>query len=143
MQKVDTSPDDHLVAFPDDERETMLELDRLITEAMPGRSRDVWAGTFWGGTEQHIVGYGDIVQPRPRGEDVKWFAVGLARQQRHYSLYVNAVEDGRYLLDSFKDRLGNVNLGASSIGFASLADIDLDALRELLRRADELTRDDT
>jgi hypothetical protein len=143
MQKVDTPPDDHLAAFPDDVRETMLELDRLITEAMPGRSRDVWSGTFWGGTEQHIVGYGDIVQPRPRGDDVEWFALGLARQKRHYSLYVNAVEEGRYLLDSFKDRLGKVKIGASSVGFASLDDVDLDALRELLRRADELTRDQT
>lgn len=143
MQKVDTPPDDHLAAFPDDERETMLELDRLITEAMPGRSRDVWAGTFWGGTEQHIVGYGDIVQPRPRGEDVEWFAVGLARQKRHYSLYVNAVEAGRYLLDSFKDRLGKVKIGSSSIGFSSLDEVELDALRELLRRADELTRTET
>jgi hypothetical protein len=143
MQKVETSPDDHLAEFPDGVRETMLELDRLITEAMPGRSRDVWSGTFWGGTEQHIVGYGDIVQPRPRGESVQWFAVGLARQKRHYSLYVNAVDEGAYLLDSFKNRLGEVKLGAASIGFSSLDELDLDALRELLRRADELTRDES
>lgn len=143
MRKVDTPPDDHLAAFSDDVRETMLELDRLITEAMPGRSRDVWSGTFWGGTEQHIIGYGDIVQPRPRGDDVEWFAVGLARQTSHYSLYVNAVDDGRYLLDSFRDRLGKAKIGAASIRFTSLGDIELDALRDLLRRADELTRDQT
>lgn len=140
MQKVDTAPDDHLASFPDDVRETMIELDRLITEAMPNTSRVVWSGTFWGGTEQHIIGYGDIVQPRPRGDDVEWFVVGLARQKQHYSLYVNAVEDGRYLLDSFADKLGKVKTGATSIGFAKIQDVDIDALTALLRRADESTR---
>lgn len=143
MQKVDTKPDEHLAAFSDGDRDTMLRLDRLISEALPGRSRVVWSGTFWGGTEQHIVGYGDIVQPRSRGKDVEWFAVGLARQKNHYSLYVNAIEDGKYLIASYADRLGTVKLGASSIGFKTLDDIDLDALSELLRRANELTLEDS
>lgn len=139
MQKVDTTPDEHLAAYPDGERETMLALDRLISAALPGRSRVVWSGTFWGGTEQHIVGYGDIVQPRPRGRDVEWFAVGLARQKNHYSLYINAIEDGTYLTASYADRLGKVKVGASSIGFKTLDDIDLRVLDELLRRANTLT----
>lgn len=143
MQKVDTNPDEHLAAFPEDDRDTMLSLDRLISEAMPGRSRVVWSGTFWGGTEQHIVGYGDILQPRPRGKEVEWFAVGLARQKNHYSLYVNAIEDGKYLIASYADRLGKVKLGASSIGFKTLDDIDIDVLGELLRRANELTLDES
>src|SRR5690606_11771355 len=105
-----------------------------------GRSRTVWDGVFWGGTDQHIIGYGDIVQPRPRGEDVEWFAVGLARQQNHFSIYVNAVDDGQYLLRQYEGRLGKVRRGSARIARRHLADGDRGALRELLSRAAELTR---
>lgn len=139
MERVEADPSEFLVSLADDVRSTMEALDALIVAAMPGRTRSLWTGTFWGGTEQTIVGYGEIVQTRPRGEDVEWFAVGLARQKRHYSLYVNAVEDSQYLAQAYADRLGKVKLGAASIGFARLDDIDLATLRELLEHADRVT----
>ena len=36
----------------------MVALDRRIVAGLPGRSRALWRGTFWGGTEQAIIGYG-------------------------------------------------------------------------------------
>lgn len=140
MEKTGADPDAYLASLPDDVRPPMAALDELIRAALPGRERSLWEGTFWGGTDQTILGYGDIVQPRPQGEAVEWFAVGLARQKRHFSLYVNAVEDGRYLGQLYADRLGKVKLGAASIGFRRLEDVDLEALRELLEHADRLTR---
>jgi hypothetical protein len=140
VEKTGADPDAYLATLPDDVRPTMEALDELVSAALPGRERSLWAGTFWGGTDQTIIGYGEIVQPRPRGDPVEWFAVGLARQKRHYSLYVNAAEDGRYLGQLYGARLGKVKVGAASIGFRRLEDVDLPALRELLERADRLTR---
>lgn len=142
MERVDTSPDEYLAGLPDDVRAPMTLLDRLISGAMPGRARSLWEGPFWGGTQQSIIGYGNIVQPRPRGQDVEWFAVGLAVQKRHFSVYVNAAEDGEYLGHRYADRLGKVELGAASIGFRSMDDVDLDVLAELACHADRLTRPD-
>jgi hypothetical protein len=142
MDKVDTPPDEILASFPDVVRETMVEVDALIRSCLPGRSRSVWEGTFWGGTEQRILGYGDLLQPRPRGGPVAWFLVGLARQRDSYSLYVNAVEDGEYLLARFAGRLGKVKTGSASIGFRSLDDVDREELAALLRRAHALTPPD-
>ena len=48
----------------------MRLLDSVITSAMPGRSRTLWEGVFWGGTEQQIIGYGDLVQRRPKQDGV-------------------------------------------------------------------------
>ncbi|HSJ29215.1 MAG TPA: hypothetical protein VLB67_13485 [Acidimicrobiia bacterium] len=141
MRKVDLSPDDHIAAFPDEIGRTMSELDTLISDIFEGRSRTVWEGVFWGGTDQHIIGYGDLVQPRPRGEDVEWFAVGLARQKQHFSIYVNAVDDGQYLLRQYEGKLGKVRLGSASIAFGHMADVDREALSDLLTRAAELTRE--
>lgn len=113
----------------------MATLDALITGAMPRRQRAVWAGTFWGGTDQVIVGYGDLVQSRPRGPDVDWFIVGLARQRRHLSIYVNAVENGQYVLGRYAGRLGKVRTSAARIAVARLADLDRAAFTELVATA--------
>lgn len=138
MERTDASPDGYLATFEGEQRETMEALDRLVTEALPGRRRTLWTGVFWGGTEQTILGYGDLVQPRPKGPAVEWFIVGLARQKRHYSLYVNVADEGQYLGRRYAERLGKVKIGASSIGFSRLEDVDLDVLRELLEQANRL-----
>jgi hypothetical protein len=111
--------------------EDMRTLDRVIAAAMPGRSRALWEGVFWGGTEQRIIGYGDLVQQRPRGAEVRWFVLGLAQQKSHYSLYVNAVEEGAYLSHTYGPRLGKVRIGAASIAFSSADAVDLAVLAEL------------
>ena len=140
MEIVDTDPDDHLASFDDAEiREAMVVLDDVIVRALSGRRRVLWTGVFWGGTDQTIIGYGHIVQPRPRGDDVEWFLVGLARQKSTFSIYLNAAKDGSYLAHAYGDRLGKVKLGAANISFRRLADIDLDVLAELLVEAHELT----
>jgi hypothetical protein len=143
VEIVETSPDDHLASIDDSEvRVAMVTLDAAIVAAMPARRRVLWQGVFWGGTEQSIIGYGVMRQVRPKGEEVEWFLVGLARQQRHYSVYVNAVDDGDYLGRQYADRLGKVKLGAASIGFRSVDDLDLDGFAAMLHRADEITPGD-
>jgi hypothetical protein len=143
MDISDIDVDTHLAGIEDAEiAETMRTLDGAITAAMPNRRRALYEGTFWGGTEQQIIGYGHIVQHRPKGDDVHWFLVGLARQAHHYSLYVNAVHEGKYLGQHYGKRLGKVKLGSASIGFKRTDDLDLDVLEELVRQADEITDPD-
>ena len=63
---------------------------------------------FWDGTHQSIIGYGHIDETGSSGDTVEWFLVGLARQKRNYSIYVNAAVDHAYLAHSYSDRLGKV-----------------------------------
>ena len=142
VDKVDTTPDEFLDSLPSEIRGPMAELDSIITSCLPGRARVLWEGPFWGGSEQRIIGYGDIVQPRPRGDAPAWFLVGLARQQRYFSVYVNAVVDGSYLLAHYAARLGKVKTEVASLSFGSLGDVDLDELKALLTRAHEVTPED-
>ena len=142
MERVGTDVDGFLSSFSEGVRETMTELDAIVTSCLPGRTRTLWEGTFWGGTEQRIVGYGKIEQARPRGEPVEWFLVGLARQRSYHSLYVNAIEEGTPLLGRYADRLGKVKVGSASVSFADLAAVDVDVLREMLTRAHELAPPD-
>jgi len=138
VKRTRRSVDAHLRQLGEPDRTAMLAVDRTLVEALPGASRQLWVGKFWGGTDQEIVGYGDIVQPRPRGEPVEWFLIGLARQRRHISLYINAVEDGRCLGQLYAGRLGKVKVGSASIAFRRFEDLDLDVLHELATHAHRL-----
>lgn len=141
MQKTDRDPDAFLAEMPEDVREDMQQLDALISGIFAGHTRVLWEGVFWGGTEQRIIGYGDLVQRQSRGRVVEWFMVGLALQKNSISLYVNAVEDGHYVVETNKGDLGKVKTGKSSISFRSLADVDRDTLERVLRIAhDQLDR---
>lgn len=139
MERVATSVESVLASLEPEIAATMTAVDAALTAAMPHRARTVWEGVFWGGSEQTIVGYGDIVQRRPRGADVEWFLIGLARQRRHFSLYVNAAEDGAYLGQAYAGRLGRAKAGSASITFGRLDDIDLAVLAELAAHADRIT----
>ena len=117
----------------------LVALDALILDTLPGVSRVLWRGKMWGGTDQAIIGYGLIRQPRPRGAAVQWFLVGLAEQKKHLSVYVNAAESGAYLVQQRASRLGKVKVGAAAVTFGSITDLDLPEFRALLLRAREIT----
>ena len=139
MERVETSPGEYLASLPEEVGADMTALDELITAALPGRSRCLWEGVFWGGSEQRIIGYGDMSYVRSDKKRVDWFLVGLARQKSYYSVYVNAVDGRRYVAEAYADRLGKAKVGKSSISFRTMADVDLDILSELIERARELT----
>lgn len=133
MQKTDLNPADYLASLPEDVRDDMTRLDELISEVFAGHSRVMWEGVFWGGSEQQIIGYGDLVQPRSKGKSIEWFMVGLALQKNYISLYVNAVEDRQYIAEKYKSSLGKVKVGKSSISFRSLKDVEMETLMRVLQ----------
>lgn len=127
-------PVDEFIAANDPDG-SLARLDGVVSAALPGASRVLWQGVFWGGTHQSIIGYGATVQPRPRGRTVEWFLIGLARQKNHLSLYVNAAVDGAYLSKVYGPRLGRAKVGAASITFPSADALDLGVLDEMVRHA--------
>ena len=141
MERTDTDVDGFLADLEGQRGDDLRELDRILSEELAGLERVLWEGTMWGGTEQRIVGYGGITQARPRGASVEWFLVGLAAQKANLSVYVNAAEDGEYLVKRRAKELGRVKVGSAAITFTSLTDVDEQALRALVHRARELTPD--
>jgi hypothetical protein len=139
MEKVSTPPDAYITSLPDEIRSAIERLDKEIRKIFKGGERVLWKGKFWGGSEQNIIGYGDYRYDR-KGKTVEWFYVGLAVQKNYISLYVNAVENSKYLSQTYADQLGKVKVGASSISFKRLEDVDLLKLLEMLKRAKTLLK---
>jgi hypothetical protein len=138
MERTDRNVDDFLAGLGGERGEAMRQLDAMITERMPGAARHLYEGTMWGGSEQQIVGYGLLDYTNRSGTSVRWFSVGLAAQKNYMSMYVNAIEEGRYLLDAYKGRLGKAKVGSAAVSFKTLEEVDLDALMEMVQRAGEL-----
>jgi hypothetical protein len=143
MQRSTTSPDAFLAILPDGTRDDMAALDAQLARVFAGHERVLWEGPLWGGTEQRIIGYGAFRQLNRGGDEVDWFVVGLAAQKAHLSLYVNAAENGQYLVKRHADRLGKVKVGSANVTFKRLADLDLVAVLEMAERARDLMLGDT
>jgi hypothetical protein len=122
----------HIESLPVELRQSIEHLDKIISEIMVGHSRVLWEGTLWGGTQQEIIGYGDYTINLSRGKKSEWFMVGLAIQKNYISIYVNAVEDGQYVAEKYRSKLGKVKVGKSSIGFKHLDDLDIDTLQKVV-----------
>lgn len=71
MEPVTDSVDDYLRAA--ERSAEMTVLDGWITAELAGLSPVLWRGRMWGGTDQTIIGYGTLRQPRSRGTDAEWF----------------------------------------------------------------------
>ncbi|HET6744655.1 MAG TPA: DUF1801 domain-containing protein [Candidatus Limnocylindria bacterium] len=138
MQRTETNPDDVIGSLPEPVRDDIRRLDAAISPVMDGLPRDVWEGPFWGGTQQRIIGYGRYTYRGRSGAEGEWFIVGLASQKNYLSLYVNGAEDGMSLAKRYAERLGKVKASSGAVTFKRLADVDLDVVVELVRRAREL-----
>lgn len=109
MERTRKSPDKHIASLPDGQREDVGALDRKISSIMKSASRVLWQGVFWGGSEQSIIGYGDMRYQRSSKDSVDWFMVGLAAQKNYISVYINATEDKQYVAKKYGDKLGKVD----------------------------------
>ncbi|MEX0616926.1 MAG: hypothetical protein WD231_03910 [Candidatus Woykebacteria bacterium] len=92
MQKTKTSPDTYITSLPEPKRDDIKKLDSLISKIMSGHSRVMWEGVFWSGSEQKIIGYGDLTYVNSKKENIEWFLIGLTLQKNYISVYVNAVD---------------------------------------------------
>ena len=135
MERTGADVDAFLAGLPDARRDDMVALDQLIRTHLGARERELWEGVFWGGTDQQIIGYARIEQPRPKGPAVEWFLLGLALQKDHLSLYVNAVADGAYLTKKYASRLGTAKVGAAAVTITRLETVDRDGLEAMIAEA--------
>lgn len=133
MQKTDKAIPDFLNALPTDRQEDMKQLDSLISKALPNLKKTLWEGVFWGGSEQQIIGYGEYTYTGSNKKVGSWFLIGLALQKNYISIFISAVDIKGYIPEQYKDVLGKVKVGKSSISFTKLEDVNVDKLEEVIK----------
>jgi hypothetical protein len=138
MDRTDVDPGEFIASLPEPLRTDLGRVDAVMSKVMKGHSRVLWGGTFWGGSEQSIIGYGDHTYQRSDKKTVDWFIVGLAPQKNYNSIYINAADDDGYVIQQYADRLGKVKVRGAAVTFKSADDVDLGVLEEVVTRARDL-----
>jgi hypothetical protein len=121
--------EDYIAALAEPRRTDVAALDALIREHAPGLE-PVVAGT--------MLGYGPFHYRYASGREGDTTLLGLASQKRYISLYVLCANGGRYLAESYAERLPKASVGKSCVRFARLSDIDPAVLAELVTEAARL-----
>lgn len=106
--------------------ETLLEMMREITGLEP---------EMWGPS---IIGFGDLHYKYESGREGDMFLTGFSPRKRSLSLYI-ASDFAEY--DSLLARLGKHRKSVSCLYINKLADVDMDVLRELVRRSYESAKE--
>lgn len=138
MQKTQTSISEFIESLEADSAKQIEQIHKRISKVMPNEPTVMWEGVFWGGSDQRIIGYGELSYTNSKKEQVEWFMVGLAQQKNYITVFVSATDGKQYITEKYKGKLGKAKIGKSTVSFKSVDDIDLDKLVELLKEAYEV-----
>lgn len=84
---------------------------------------------MWGDS---IVGFGRYRYRYKSGHSGEWFLTGFAPRKRALTIYIMCGFEGA---EDLLERLGRVKTSVSCLYIKRLADVDRDALAELIRRS--------
>lgn len=116
----------YLAAVPAERKEALRFLHDFIRKAVPSLKPHF---------AYNMLGYGAFPYTNYKGEKGSWPVVALANQKNYISVYVCAVKNGKYLAELHAKELGKVSVGRSCIRFKKLTDVNLPALKKVIREA--------
>ena len=121
-----TTVKEYLSAVPEERRASMDALHAFIQKTVPMLKPHF---------AYNMLGYGSFPYLNYKKEWIDWPVIALANQKQYISLYVCAVDDGKYLAEKHKKELGKVSVGKSCIRFKKMEDLNLPALKKVLQAA--------
>ena len=119
---------DYLAAVPADRRELVEFIHEFIQKTAPSLKPHF---------SYNMLGYGSFPYRNYKKEQIEWPVIALASQKHYISLYVCAVENGKYIAEKHKKELGKVKVGKSCISFKKLEDVNLVTLKKVLKAAEK------
>lgn len=123
--QLDVKTPKEYIAKLDEPRQTEIKrIDKLIRQTVPELKPFIIAG---------MLGYGPFHFKYPSGREGDWCRIGLASNKSYISLYACAADKRGYVAERYKKKLPKASIGKSCVRFKTLDDLDLVALKALLR----------
>jgi uncharacterized protein YdhG (YjbR/CyaY superfamily) len=122
------TPEAYIEALDEPRRSDIRALHELIRETVPELEPTM---------EFKMLAYGTYHYRYASGREGDWALVSIASNKSAISLYVACAIEGQYAVERHAPHLGKASCGKSCVRFKRLADLNLDAVRELLRDAVE------
>lgn len=123
-QPTDADVGQHLNQIPDPRRQADARVVCDVMAEITGFPPRMWGPS--------MIGFGDHHYVYESGREGDTFVVGLAARKSAITLYLTSL---RPLDSDALERLGRHRTGKGCVYIPSLADVDLDALRDLIRTA--------
>lgn len=115
-------------ALPPDRRQSMEALHHFIQKAAPSLKSHF---------AYNMLGYGSFTYTNYKKETIAWPTVSVASQKNYISIYICAIENGEYVAEKYKHKLGNVSVGKSCIRFKTIEDVHLEELKKVIQLAEK------
>ena len=122
-----TTPEQYLARLEEPRRTEVARLDAVIRETLPGLECCIVSG---------MLAYGPVHYRYASGREGDSARVSVASNASAISLYALAADDRGWVAERYRARLPRSKIGKACVRFKRLDDLDLDALRELLREVE-------
>lgn len=122
------NPEEYLAAVEEPRQSQIRALYDLIREAAPDLAPHMRSG---------MIGFGTFHYKGKSGREGDWFKLALASNKNTIMFATCAMIPGGYMAEAYKERLPKAKIGRSCINFKRLEDVDLDVIREIVRRTAE------
>jgi uncharacterized protein YdhG (YjbR/CyaY superfamily) len=122
------SVEEYIAMLNTERREIINALDSLIKATSPSLKQHF---------AYNMIGYGSFKYLDYKKREIDWPIVAVASQKNYVSVYVCALEEGEYLAEKYKDKLGKVSVGKSCIRFKKISDVNSETLSMIIKKASE------
>lgn len=124
-----TTADEYIDGLEEPRKSQIKTLHQLIVKTVPKLKPFIISG---------MIGYGSYKYKSKSGREGEWCVLALASQKNYISLYVCAMDGERYLTEEYKPKLPKTSIGKSCIRFKKIEDIDLEVIKDMLKKAGNL-----
>jgi len=118
------TPKEYLAKLDPPRQAEIKRIDKLIRQTVPEQKPFIVAG---------MLGYGRFHYKYASGREGDWCRIGLASNKSYISLYACGLDERGYVAERYKKKLPKASIGKTCVRFKTLDDLDLEALKALLR----------
>lgn len=119
-----STPEEYIAQLEEPRRSDIARLHALITKTVPKLTPCILGG---------MLGYGPFHYKYASGREGDACRISLASNKAHISLYALGADEDGYVAERYKERLPKASIGKSCVRFKKLDDLDLTALKALLK----------
>ena len=123
-----STPSEYLARLEEPRRAEVKRLDALVRATVPQLERCIVSG---------MLAYGPVHYRYASGREGDAARLSIASNVTGISLYALAADEDGWIAERYRSKLPKAKIGKSCVRFKRLDDLDLDALRALMREAAE------
>ncbi|RYJ40528.1 DUF1801 domain-containing protein [Flavobacterium beibuense] len=124
-----------IASQPEPKRADMQQLHELMLKIMPNGK--LWFDSGVDSNNKTVanptIGYGFFVIKYTNGSTRDFFQIGISANKTGISVYILGIEDKKYLVQAYGERIGKASVTGYCIKFKTLKDINIDILEEAIR----------